>query len=93
VIGVSSITAGRCCWLRLVSLVGAIGGVLLCHVAAWAAGPVVTEMTGVQIAWTTFSADELLLNLGVTAFGGIAGVLPAVKGSMTEVADKPGPVS
>jgi putative ABC transport system permease protein len=77
----------------LVALAGAIAGVLACHGAARLAGDAVTRRTSVPIDWTAFTVDELWLILGVTVLGGIAGILPAIKGSMTEVADNIGPVS
>ena len=48
---------------------------------------VVEDMTGVYLDWLQFRPWELWLVLGVTVLGGLAGLLPAVKGSMTQVAD------
>jgi len=77
----------------LVSLVGAVLGVLACHVAAWALSDSLEETAGVAVDWTTFSIEELWLILGVTALGGVAGILPAIKGSRTPVAVHLGPIS
>jgi putative ABC transport system permease protein len=77
----------------LIAAVGAVLGVLACHAAARFAGDAVTRRTSVPIDWAAFTTDELWLILGVTVLGGIAGILPAIKGSMTEVADNIGPIS
>ena len=50
-------------------------------------GQPVEDQTGVYLDWTAVQAWELWLVAGVTALGGLAGLLPAVKGSMTQVAD------
>ncbi len=76
-----------------VSAVGATLGVLACHGAAWAFGGLIEDVAGVAIDWARFSKDELWLIAGVTALGGLAGVLPAIKGSLTPVADHLGPIS
>ena len=77
----------------LVSLVGAVLGVATCHLAALAFGPAVEDVTGVAVDWTSFSLTEIWLILGVGALGGVAGIAPAIKGSLTPVADHLGPVS
>ena len=76
-----------------VSLVGATLGVLTCHVAALVFGDAVADVTGVAVDWTSFSISEVWLILGVGALGGCAGVAPAIKGSLTPVADHLGPIS
>jgi hypothetical protein len=50
-------------------------------------GEYVEDMTGVHLDWTQFQVWEVWLVLGVGAIGACAGVLPAVKGSTTQVAD------
>ncbi len=77
----------------LVSLVGAVVGVLLCHGAAWALADRIADETSVQLDWAAFSIDELWLIVAVAALGAVAGAIPAVKGSLTQVADNLGPVS
>lgn len=77
----------------LIAGLGAALGVLACHVAAFFLGDAVAERTSVPIDWSAFSPDELWLIVAVTLVGGLAGVLPAIKGSMTEVADNIGPLS
>ncbi len=77
----------------LVSLVGGVVGVLLCHLAAYALGPVVEDVAGVALDWAAFSIQEVWLILGVGALGAVAGLLPAIKGSTTPVADHLGPIS
>jgi len=77
----------------LVSLVGGTVGVLGCHLGALAFADVVEARSGVAVDWLAFSAAELWLILGVAVLGGLAGVLPAVKGSLIPVADHLGPVS
>jgi len=66
---------------------GALLGVLACHGAAWLLQGVVEDQTGVYLDWLQFGWWELWLVLGTTALGATAGLLPAVKGSMTQVAD------
>jgi putative ABC transport system permease protein len=75
----------------LLSSFGALLGVLLCHTAALLLRSTVEEMTGVYLDWTAFGAWELLLIAGVGVLGAIAGLLPAVKGSFTQVADNLAP--
>jgi hypothetical protein len=62
-------------------------GLLVCHTAMFVMQGVVEDMTGVYLDWLQFRPWELWLVLGVTLLGGLAGLLPAVKGSMTQVAD------
>jgi len=69
------------------SLSGAVVGVLCCHVAALLLRSTVEEMTGVWLEWATFAPRELYLLVGVGALGALAGLLPAWKGSTTQVAD------
>jgi putative ABC transport system permease protein len=71
----------------LLSLFGALLGLLLCHGAMFVMQGVVEDMTGVYLDWLQFRPWELWLVCAVTALGGVAGLLPAVKGSMTQVAD------
>lgn len=71
----------------LLSFFGALLGVALCHVAALLLRATVEDQTGVWLDWLQFRPWEAWLLLGVTALGAIAGLLPAVKGSMTQVAD------
>ncbi len=71
----------------LLSFFGALLGLLTCHGAACLLQATVEDMTGVYLDWLTFRPWEAWLLLGVTGLGAIAGLLPAVKGSMTEVAD------
>ena len=47
----------------------------------------VEDLTGVFLDWSLFRFWELCLLGGVTAIGAVAGLTPAVKGSMTQVAD------
>ncbi|MEM7202691.1 MAG: ABC transporter permease [Planctomycetota bacterium] len=77
----------------LIALVGAALGVLLCHAAAWAFGGLVEDLAGVAVDWAAFSTAELWLILAVGALGGLAGILPAIKGSLTPVAEHLGPIS
>jgi putative ABC transport system permease protein len=71
----------------LLSLFGAALGLLVCHLAALLLRDQVEDMTGVYLDWLQFRWWELWLLLGVTGVGAAAGLLPAVKGSMTQVAD------
>jgi putative ABC transport system permease protein len=71
----------------LLSLFGALLGLAVCHLAALLLRPTIEDMTGVYLDWLQFRWWELWLLLGVTGVGALAGLLPAVKGSMTQVAD------
>jgi putative ABC transport system permease protein len=71
----------------LLSFFGALLGLVVCHVATLLLREAVEDQTGVWLDWLAFRPWEAWLVLGVTALGGIAGLLPAVKGSMTQVAD------
>ena len=77
----------------LLSLLGTVLGVAACHFVAWATQATVEDMTGVYVDWTAFSIQELYLVVGVTGLGAIAGILPAVKGSLTQVADNLSPTT
>ncbi len=77
----------------LVSLVGAVLGIAACHLAAWVfAGPV-ERLARVPVDPLQFSLAEFWLILGTGLLGGFAGILPAIKGSMVQVADNLGPTS
>jgi putative ABC transport system permease protein len=71
----------------LLSFFGALLGLVVCHLAAFLLRTQVEDMTGVWLDWLQFRPWEAWLLAGVTGLGGIAGLLPAVKGSMTQVAD------
>lgn len=79
----------------LLSLLGALCGVIACHLTALGLRSLVEDMTGVYLDWLDFkfvpwpvaAGRELYLVLGVTGLGAIAGLLPAAKGSLTQVAD------
>ena len=71
----------------LLSLFGALLGVAACHLCALFLGEFVEDMTGVHLDWAQFQLWEIWLVLGVGAIGAVAGVLPAIKGSTTQVAD------
>ncbi len=71
----------------LLSCFGAVLGLATCHAATFLLRETVEDMTGVYLDWLQFRPWEAWLLLGVTALGAIAGLLPAVKGSMTQVAD------
>jgi putative ABC transport system permease protein len=71
----------------LLSFFGALLGLALCHAAAYGLQGLVEDLTGVFLDWSQLRPWELWLLLGVTSIGAVAGLLPAVKGSMTQVAD------
>jgi putative ABC transport system permease protein len=71
----------------LLSFFGAMLGVVVCHVAAYLLQGTVEDRTGVYLDWLQFNLWEIWLVVGVTSIGALAGLLPAVKGSMTQVAD------
>ena len=64
-----------------------------CHVCAFSFRTIVLERTSVALDWAAFTWDEAWLIVGVTVVGGLAGVLPAIKGSTVEVADHLGPTT
>jgi len=71
----------------LLSFFGAVLGLVVCHGAEYFMRGTVEDLTGVYLDWTIFRPWELYLVLGVTGIGAVAGLAPAVKGSMTQVAD------
>lgn len=71
----------------LLSLFGAVLGLVFCHAAMLLLRDLVEDKTGVYLDWLQFRPWELWLVLGVAGIGALAGLLPAVKGSMTQVAD------
>ncbi len=71
----------------LLSFFGALLGLVLCHGAAYALQDLVEDLTGVFLDWAQLRPWELWLLVGVTGIGALAGLAPAVKGSMTQVAD------
>lgn len=71
----------------LLSFFGAALGLVACHAAEYFMQATVEDLTGVYLDWTLFKIWELWLVLGVSGIGAIAGLAPAVKGSMTQVAD------
>jgi|GEM_PF-1057063 len=71
----------------LLSFFGAVLGLILCHVASYALQGLVEDRTGVFLDWAQVRLWELWLLGGVTSLGALAGLAPAVKGSMTQVAD------
>ncbi|MBI5852641.1 MAG: ABC transporter permease [Planctomycetes bacterium] len=77
----------------LVTGLGAALGVVLCHAAAATLGGALAARINVPIGAGAFATDELWLILAVTGLGALAGLLPAIKGSTTEVADHLGPMS
>lgn len=77
----------------VISLVGACLGVVLCHLAVLLLGGWITDKASIDVEWARFSWDEIELILLAGVLGGIAGVLPAIKGSATPVADNLAPTS
>jgi putative ABC transport system permease protein len=71
----------------LLSFFGGVLGLAACHVATFFLRDLVEDRTGVYLDWLQFRPWEAWLLLGVTLLGGLAGLLPAIKGSMTQVAD------
>lgn len=74
----------------LLSFFGALAGIVVCHLAAFLLQDIVEDMTGVWLDWADFRWWEVWLVLGVAAIGAFAGLLPAIKGSLTQVADNLG---
>lgn len=71
----------------MVSFAGAVLGLCVCHGAAWLLRDLVEDLTGVWLDSFAFQPWEAWLVAGVTALGAAAGLLPAIKGSLTQVAD------
>ena len=71
----------------LLSFFGALLGLALCHAAAYGLQGLVEDLTGVFLDWSQLRPWELWLLVGVTSIGAVAGLAPAVKGSMTQAAD------
>lgn len=71
----------------LLSLFGAVIGLVICHAAAFFLRAAVEDLTGVYLDWAVFRWWELWLVCIIAGVGAIAGLAPAVKGSMTQVAD------
>jgi putative ABC transport system permease protein len=76
-----------------VALLGSVCGVVLCHAAVLGFAGLVEQRTSVPLDWAAFSIWEVVLVVAVTLLGGISGILPAVKGSRTPVAENLGPTS
>jgi len=68
------------------SLAGAIAGVFAAHGAALGLGPTLQKLTGVPLSGAVFGPRDFALILGVAVMGGLAGLLPAIRASMTDVA-------
>lgn len=77
----------------LIALTGAVLGVVMCHVAAFFLAETVADYTSVPIDWAAFSLEEAWLILGVVVLGAVSGLIPAAKGSRTQVADNLGPTT
>lgn len=75
----------------LLSVVGAILGVLLCHALALLLRTTVEDLTGVYLDWSAFTLGEVYLVFAIGILGACAGLLPALKGSFMQVADNLAP--
>jgi putative ABC transport system permease protein len=89
---------GQILWIILqeslvVAISGAVLGVAACHVTAFLLADLIELKSGVRVDWRVFSPLEIWLILGSGLLGAIAGLLPAIKGSMTEVATNLAPTS
>ncbi len=74
----------------VVSFLGSVLGVGLCHAAAFLLIDLVAAVTTVNLDWRAFSPEELYLILGATVLGAVSGIVPAIKGSLTPVAENLG---
>ena len=77
----------------LLSLAAGALGVVICHGAVWLGSSYIERRTGITIEWGAFNSRELLLILGVGVLGAVAGIVPALKGARTPVAENLGPTS
>lgn len=77
----------------ILSLVGAFAGVVLCHLLVLLLRTTVEDLTGVYLDWAAFTRGEVYLVIAVGLLGAFAGLLPALKGSFTQVADNLSPSS
>jgi putative ABC transport system permease protein len=78
---------------KLLSLLGALAGLLLGHLLVAAAGGAIAARAGVAVSPWAFRPEELLLVVGVVALGGLAGVVPALRAYRTDIADGLSPTS
>ncbi|PIE25609.1 MAG: hypothetical protein CSA62_00735 [Planctomycetota bacterium] len=70
----------------LLSLLGAVLGLLVAHSAAAGFSDALLDRTGVPLRGFLFSWVDAALLLGVGLLGAVAGLLPALRTSMTDVA-------
>jgi putative ABC transport system permease protein len=70
----------------LLSLMGALLGLFAAHSAAWGFSDLLLDRTGVPLEGFVFSWVDAALVGGVCLLGAIAGLLPALRTSMTDVA-------
>jgi len=76
-----------------IATVGGVLGVLGAHAATVAFGGLVESQIEVPVSDAPFSLNELWLVLGVIGLGAISGILPAIKASLTGVAENLSPTT
>ena len=77
----------------VLSVLGALSGLVLGHVLVWLASGRIEEAAGFRPEASTLLSVELLVLLGVTAAGALAGIVPAWKAYRTDVAESLRPLS
>ncbi|MCB9601366.1 MAG: ABC transporter permease [Sandaracinus sp.] len=77
----------------LLTILGALGGLVLGHVLVWAAAARVEEAAGFRPDAGMLLSVELLVLVVVTAAGALAGIVPAWKAYRTDVAESLRPLS
>lgn len=76
-----------------VAVVGAVAGIVLCHLGLVVFREPIERIAQIRIEPTHFLANEAWLIVGAAVLGAISGLVPAWKGARTQVAENLGPIS
>jgi putative ABC transport system permease protein len=77
----------------LISLLGAVGGVVLSKILLLLLKGMVLERTGVELSVPIFNSGEMALILIIGAVGALVGIIPAINAYRTDVAKNLSPIS
>jgi len=69
-----------------IAFVGALGGILLSHLAVGLFASALSELARIPVGFTAPTAYEALLVLGATLLGVVSGLIPAIRAYRTDVA-------